>query len=82
MALELFGTPGCPYTAEMREHLELEGRPFVEHDVEADPEARDRMLQLTGGRAMVPVLAESGRVTAVGWRGRGCAIARPGGGHA
>lgn len=73
-AIELFGTPSCPYTAELREHLELDGVDFVEHDVEADPDARARMLALTGGRGMVPVLVEEGRVAEVGWRGRGCFI--------
>lgn len=71
--LELYGTPMCPFTSEMREQLEWEGRPFVEYDVEADPAAHARLIALTGGR-MVPVLAESGRVLEVGWRGRGCMV--------
>ena len=33
-----------------------------------------RLLDLTGGQTMVPVLVEDGRVKAVGWRGRGCSI--------
>ena len=73
--VELFGAPGCPYTSEMREHLLWNRRPFTEYDVEADAAARARMLMLTNGRGDVPVLVEDGRVTAIGWQGRCCAIA-------
>jgi len=72
--VELYGTRGCPYTAELRERLLWERREVVEYDVEADPEALRRMLALPGTRRMVPVLVEGGRVTQVGWRGRGCPV--------
>lgn len=71
---ELFGTASCPYTEEMREHLLWQDRDFVEHDVEKDPDALRRMLELTGGRRTVPVLVEGGRVSEIGWRGRGCTV--------
>jgi D-sedoheptulose 7-phosphate isomerase len=74
---ELFGTASCIQTAELREHLQCEGLAFVEHDVDADPVALARMFSLTGGQALVPVLVEAGRVVSVGWRGRGCVVARP-----
>lgn len=74
-ARELFGTPWCPHTADMRAHLELDGEPFVEHDVDADPDALARMLTLTGGRRTVPVFVEGGVVREIGWRGRGCTVA-------
>jgi glutaredoxin 3 len=51
-----------------------EGRPFVEYDVEADPEALSRMVALTGGQRIVPVLVEDGRVVQIGWHGRGCFV--------
>jgi len=72
--LELYGTPSCPYTAELREQLEWDGRDFDEHDVEADAEALARMIALTGQRT-VPVLVEDGRVVQIGWQGRGCIVA-------
>lgn len=72
--VELFGTKGCPYTAELREELRWRGVEFTEYDVEADPEARRRMLELTGGVRTVPVLVEDGRVVEIGWRGRGCYV--------
>jgi mycoredoxin len=74
-AVELFGTRSCPYTAEMREQLEFRRVAFTEYDVETDDAARARMLELTGGRRTVPVLVEHGRVSEIGWRGRGCVIA-------
>jgi mycoredoxin len=74
MTRELYGTPACPYTRELREQLEWDGHAFVEYDVEADLEARRRFTALTGGGRTVPVLVEDGRVVATGWQGRGCTI--------
>lgn len=75
MPLELFGTRGCPYTAELRDELEWDGKPFVEYDVEADAAARDRLFDLCSGAASVPLLVEDGRVLQVGWKGRSCYVA-------
>jgi len=75
--LELFGTPGCEYTAEMREWLEWNGREFVEYDVERDHVAFRRMQSVTGGQHMVPVLLDNGAVDRIGWNGRGCFVAQP-----
>jgi glutaredoxin 3 len=75
MALELYGTKSCPYTAELREDLELRGRDFLEHDVEDDRDALRRMVALCGGgAAAVPVLVEDGRVLQVGYGGRSCYV--------
>jgi mycoredoxin len=74
MPLELYGTRGCPYTAELRAELEWDDRPFVEYDVDADAAARDRLLGLVDGAVSVPVLVDEGRVVQVGWNGRGCYV--------
>ena len=71
--LELFGTPGCPFTRDAREALEWKRQGFVEHNVEADAAALARLLALTGQRA-VPVLVEDGRVMQIGWEGRCCVL--------
>lgn len=71
--VELFGAAGCPYTTELREHLLWNGVAFTEYDVEADADARARLVSLTG-RSAVPVLVEDGLVKEIGWRGRSCAI--------
>jgi glutaredoxin len=73
--LELFGTSSCAYTREMREWLEWKGREFIEYDIEADGAARARMLAISGGQRMVPVLVKDGTVVQTGWRGRGCVVA-------
>ena len=72
--LELFGTPRCPHTAEMRDWLEFRRKDFIEYDVEADPEARQRMYELTDGQRSVPILLEDGKVSQVGWQGRCCML--------
>jgi glutaredoxin len=72
--LELFGTPSCPYTAEMRDWLEWKRLEFTEYDVESDPVACDRMHQLAPAPYTVPLLVEDGKVQQVGWQGRGCIV--------
>jgi glutaredoxin 3 len=74
MALELYGTATCPYTAELREELDWEGREYVEFDVDADPDALARVRALTAGALSVPVLVESGRVLQIGFHGRSCYV--------
>ncbi len=73
---ELYGARGCPYTDEMREWLDFRGCEYEEFDVEADAAALDRMLALSGGQRTVPVLVEDGRVSQVGWQGRGCVVGK------
>ena len=72
--LELFGTPSCPYTSEMREWLEWKGSKFTEYDVDADNEARERMRRLSQPPYTVPLLVQNGKVIQVGWQGRGCVV--------
>jgi glutaredoxin len=72
--LELYGTAGCPYTRELRESLEWSRREFLEYDVEADPEARERLRSFDATLRTVPVLVEAGKVIQIGWQGRGCAV--------
>lgn len=69
--LELYGTAACPYTAQLRDDLEWRHERFIEYDVENDPDALDRMLDLCDGDHTVPVLVEEGRVIQIGYEGRG-----------
>ncbi|HEY7790346.1 MAG TPA: glutaredoxin domain-containing protein [Vicinamibacterales bacterium] len=71
--LELYGASGCPYTTEWREQLSLDGRDFVEYDVETDAAARARLEALTGD-SRVPVIVDDGRLLAIGWGGRSCLV--------
>jgi mycoredoxin len=72
--LELFGTASCPHTQEMREWLEFRRCDFIEYDVEKDSAARERLRAVAGAQRTVPVLVENGKVTQVGWQGRGCTV--------
>jgi glutaredoxin 3 len=72
--VELYTAHGCQYSAAAREDLEWRGIEFVEYDVEGDPEARKRMLELTGGTRTAPVIVEEGKPVQVGWMGRGCTV--------
>lgn len=74
MALELYGTRSCPYTAELRDELIWDDRPFVEYDVERDGAARARLRALLPGEVSVPVLVEDGCVIGVGYGGRACYV--------
>ena len=60
---------------QLRESLEWNRRDFLEYDIEADPEARERLHSLDSGLHTVPALVEDGKVIQVGWQGRGCAVA-------
>src|SRR5579859_3722 len=77
--LELYGTHDCPFTVELREQLEWNGRDFADYDVAADSAALARLAALIPGPLTVPVLVEDGRVLQVGWQGRGCGVTRPAG---
>ena len=72
--LELYGTRTCPYTQEMREWLEFRGTEFVEFDVDDDREARERIRALANGQRTVPILVEDGKISQIGWQGRGCVL--------
>ncbi len=74
IVLELYGTATCPFTAELREELDWQGRAYLEFDVDADPEALARVRALTTGALAVPVLVESGRVLQIGYHGRSCYV--------
>jgi mycoredoxin len=74
MPLELYGTPSCPYTAELRSELQWDGKSFVEYDVEADAVARERLFALVSGPVSVPVLVEDGSIVQIGFKGRGCYV--------
>ncbi|HEY1270624.1 MAG TPA: Uxx-star family glutaredoxin-like (seleno)protein [Terriglobales bacterium] len=72
--VELYGTARCPYTRDLRDWLEWKKTEFVEYDVEADPDARERMRVVAEGQRNVPILVEDGRVVQVGWQGRTCMV--------
>ena len=66
--LEVFIKPGCPYCRALKRKLQHDRTPFVEHDVQNDAAALDRMLAMNGGRRNVPTIVGGGRVS-VGFHG-------------
>jgi glutaredoxin 3 len=72
--IQLFVAAGCSHSDAAREDLEWRGVDFVEYDVERDPQARERMMEITGGNRTVPVIVEEGKPPQVGWNGRGCMV--------
>lgn len=74
MQVQLYTTAGCPYSEAAREDLEWRGIDFVEYDVDQDREARERMLEITGGNRTVPVIVEEDKPPQIGWMGGGCFI--------
>jgi glutaredoxin 3 len=64
----LYTKPGCPYCAAAREHYNQNGTAFDEIDVIDNPEAQSKVLELSGGKRMVPVIVDKGEVK-LGWGG-------------
>lgn len=52
----IFSTPNCKYCGLAKEWFEERSYPYSEYDVSKDKEALDRMVELSGKRA-VPVIA-------------------------
>lgn len=72
--VHLYSSTACPYSEAAREELEWRGVDFVEFDVEKDAQARERMLEITGGNRTVPVVVGEDGSVQVGWQGRGCVV--------
>ena len=58
----LYTRAGCPHCDAKRAELAARGVAVREVDVGARPEAVPELLKLTGGRRVVPVLVEGGRI--------------------
>lgn len=68
MSVQIFGKDSCPYTRAAVDAFKAKD-PSAEYiNVKRDPAALDRMLALTGGQRLVPVIVEDGKVT-VGYGG-------------
>jgi glutaredoxin len=64
----LFSKPGCPYCAAARDDLRRRNVRYVDHNIIDDRAALDRMLDLNGGKRMVPTIVEGNQVK-VGFHG-------------
>ena len=53
---------GCPYCAAAKKHYSDQGIAFKEIDVHQTPGARDKVLELSAGQSIVPVIVDRGEV--------------------
>jgi len=60
----IYTKKGCPYCAAAKKHYTDHGVKYHEIDVHDTPGAQDKVLKLTKGQKIVPVIIEDGRVTA------------------
>jgi len=55
---------GCPYCAAAQQHYAEQDIDFKVIDIYENPAAKEEVLRLTGGKRIVPVIVEDGKVTA------------------
>ena len=60
----IYTKKGCPYCAAAKKHYTDLGVKYKEIDVHETPGAQDKVLKLTKGQKIVPVIIEDGRVSA------------------
>ena len=60
--VEVYTTTYCPFCHRAKALLQSKGVPFDEIDVTDDPELRQKMVQLAGGRRTVPEIFINGRI--------------------
>ncbi len=63
MAASFYVKTGCPYCAAMRKDLDGRGVSYDEINVGDSPEVIPELLKLTGGKRIVPVLAEGTKIS-------------------
>ena len=68
-AVTILGRDGCPFTRAARAAFAEQGRRVEYFSVRTNPEAKKRLLDLTGGAARVPVIID-GDTLEVGWQGK------------
>lgn len=64
----IYTKDGCPYCAAAKKHYTEQGKSFEEINVFDTPGAKEKVLELSGGKSIVPVIVENGEVT-VGFGG-------------
>jgi len=58
----IYTKDGCPYCAAAKKHYNENGIPFEEINIYRTPEAKEKVLKLTKGQEIVPVIVENGEV--------------------
>jgi glutaredoxin 3 len=60
--VEVYTTSFCPYCVRAKSLLKRKGVAFEEIDIGEDPELRQKMIELAGGRRTVPEIFINGRI--------------------
>jgi glutaredoxin 3 len=66
--ITIYTKEGCPYCSAAKKHYTDNGIEFKEIDVFNTPGAKDKVLELTSGEAIVPVIVGDGE-TKIGFGG-------------
>lgn len=66
--LIIYTKPGCPYCAAAKKHYTEQGAAYTEIDVFDTPGAKEKVLELSDGQSIVPLIVDNGEVT-VGFGG-------------
>lgn len=64
----MYTKPGCPYCAAAKDHYSNQGIVFDEINVIGNLEAQKKVLELSGGERIVPVVVD-GEEVKIGWNG-------------
>ena len=60
--IKIYVKEGCPYCAAAIKHYTEQGQTFEQIDIYKTPGAKDKVLDLTGGQQIVPVIVDHGEV--------------------
>jgi glutaredoxin 3 len=60
--VEIYTTTFCPYCVRAKALLKSKEVPFEEIDVTDDPEMREKLVELSGGRRTVPEIFINGKI--------------------
>jgi glutaredoxin len=58
----IYTKDGCPYCAAAKQHYTEQGIAFEEINITQKPEAKEKLLELTKGEKIVPVIIEKGEI--------------------
>jgi glutaredoxin len=64
----MYTKPGCPFCAAAKDHYNGKGIAFDEINVVGNDEAQKKVLELSGGERIVPVIVD-GEEVKIGWNG-------------
>ena len=68
-SVTIYTKKGCPYCAAARKHYSEQGIDFTEIDIHEAPGAKEKLLELSKGQSIVPVIVESDGDVKLGFGG-------------